>query len=131
MAEVFGVVSGAVGVARFAFQIADGIRKLGDFCQAVKDTTIDLRDPISELIDLAELYKEIERSKRNLKDLQTLLSDVEAEARKRQTIGSVKAVLKKETFAKVQKRVERFKDAPQLSYMVYYKRVTYTFIRLS
>ncbi|KAI5272525.1 hypothetical protein E4T47_04227 [Aureobasidium subglaciale] len=91
MAEVFGVVSGA---------IADGIKKLADFCQAVKDAPIDLRDSLSELIDLAELYKEIgqqlqvrqhtstvgwpsktildrllERSKRNLKDLQISTTD--------------------------------------------------------
>ncbi|THX07587.1 hypothetical protein D6D18_02281 [Aureobasidium pullulans] len=144
MAEVFGVVGSAVGVAGFAFQIADGIKKLADFCQAVRDAPADLQDALSELVDLAELYKEVgqqiedqqishptalpsrivldrllERSRRNLDDLEALLVDMEAEVKKRQFRGSIRAVLKKETFTRFQKRVERTKDTLQLSYMAY------------
>ncbi|THZ96434.1 hypothetical protein D6C88_01584 [Aureobasidium pullulans] len=144
MAEVFGVVGSAVGVAGFAFQIADGIKKLADFCQAVRDAPADLQDALSELVDLAELYKEVgqqiedqqishptalpsrivldrllERSRRNLDDLEALLVDMEAEVKKRQFRGSIRAVLKKETFARFQKRVERTKHTLQLSYMAY------------
>ncbi|CAC9890401.1 unnamed protein product [Aureobasidium pullulans] len=144
MAEVFGVVGSAVGVAGFAFQIADGIKKLADFCQAVRDAPADLQDALSELVDLAELYKEVgqqiedqqishptalpsrmvldrllERSRRNLDDLEALLVDMEAEVKKRQFRGSVRAVLKKETFTRFQKRVERTKNTLQLSYMAY------------
>ncbi|THW20071.1 hypothetical protein D6D24_02496 [Aureobasidium pullulans] len=144
MAEVFGVVGSAVGVAGFAFQIADGIKKLADFCQAVRDAPADLQDALSELVDLAELYKEVgqqiedqqishptalpsriildrllERSRRNLDDLEALLVDMEAEVKKRQFRGSIRAVLKKETFTRFQKRVERTKNTLQLSYMAY------------
>ncbi|THV92146.1 hypothetical protein D6D27_05075 [Aureobasidium pullulans] len=144
MAEVFGVVGSAVGVAGFAFQIADGIKKLADFCQAVRDAPADLQDALSELVDLAELYKEVgqqiedqqishptalpsrivldrllERSRRNLDDLEALLVDMEAEVKKRQFRGSIRAVLKKETFTRFQKRVERTKNTLQLSYTAY------------
>lgn len=146
MAEVFGVVGSAVGVAGFAFQIADGIKKLADFCQAVRDAPADLQDALSELVDLAELYKEVgqqiedqqmshptalpsrlvldrllQRSRRNHHDLQVLLVDMEAEVKKRQLRGSIRAVLKKETFTRFQKRVGRTKDTLQLSYTVYCK----------
>jgi hypothetical protein len=63
----------------------------------------------------------LERSRRNLDDLEALLVDMEAEVKKRQFRGSVRAVLKKETFTRFQKRVERTKNTLQLSYMAYCK----------
>lgn len=144
MAEVVGVVGSAVGITGFAFQIADGIKKLMDFCQAVKDAPSDLHEAISELEDLAELYQDIgdqvnaqqqmnaaalpsqalferilARCRRNCADLEALLVDMDAEVKKRRTRASIKVVLKKETFAKFQKRVERTKNSLQLSYTAY------------
>lgn len=148
-AEAIGVVGSAVGFAGFAFQIADGINKLIDFCQAVKGAPEDLRTTISELQELGELYQEIgqqigtqqqinvaslpsqavldrilARCKRNNVDLQMLLSDMDAEVNRRPIRGSMKVVLKKDILLKFLSRVERSKTSLLLSYTLYYKSVS-------
>lgn len=130
MAEVFGVIGSAVGIAGFAFQIADGINKLVDFCQAVKGASQDLQTTILELQDLGELYTDIGRQidtqqqisvatlpsqavldrilarcKRNHNDLQILLADMNDEVKRQPTRGSIKAVLKKDHFLRFQKNL--------------------------
>lgn len=49
MAEVFGVVSGAVGTAGAAMQFADGIRKLHRFYKDVQNAPKGLQHATDEL----------------------------------------------------------------------------------
>lgn len=49
MAEVFGVVSGAVGAAGVAFQFAEGTRKLYQICKDVRDAPEEIRDSLEQL----------------------------------------------------------------------------------
>ncbi|KAI5272524.1 hypothetical protein E4T47_04226 [Aureobasidium subglaciale] len=107
MAEVVGLV---VGVAGFSLQIADGIKKLADFCQAVKDTPVELKDAIGDLKLLAEQYQVVDqqvnaspsrnvvldgildRASRACNNLETLLAEMDIEVKRKRVIGFIKAL---------------------------------------
>ncbi|KAI5206350.1 hypothetical protein E4T39_02413 [Aureobasidium subglaciale] len=134
MAEVVGLV---VGVAGFSLQIADGIKKLVDFCQAVKDTPTELEDAIGDLKLLAEQYELIdrqvnaspsrnvviegilERASRACNNLETLLAEMNIEVKRKRIPGSIKAALKKATIQRFEMRVERTLRTLHLAYTDY------------
>ncbi|KAK4956230.1 hypothetical protein LTR10_005751 [Elasticomyces elasticus] len=49
MAEVFGVAAGAVGIASFAIQLADSIKKLQSFAAKVKNARVELDEILVNL----------------------------------------------------------------------------------
>ncbi|KAL2036086.1 hypothetical protein VTO58DRAFT_102004 [Aureobasidium pullulans] len=139
MAEIVGVV---VGVASFSVQIADGVKKLAEFCQAVKDAPADLQITVHELENLAKIYLAIEQQmnvetnpatlpsrmlldqmlqscRRSQQSLGDLINNIVAEINKQPTRGSIRAVLKKGTITRLQQNVQNAKDTLSLSYLVY------------
>lgn len=140
MAEVFGAAASGLGIAGVAFQLADGIKKFTDFCNAVRDAPDEIKDVVSELEDLHNLFAEIgqqydrqqnmphapvvglslpralARSERNLLELRMLVKDMEADIKKRRTRGSIKVVLQEKTLLKYKERVRRAQDSLVISY---------------
>ncbi|THY33665.1 hypothetical protein D6D00_00677 [Aureobasidium pullulans] len=139
MAEIVGVV---VGVASLSVQIADGVKKLAEFCQAVKDAPADLQITVHELENLAKIYLAIEQQmnvetnpatlpsrmlldqmlqscRRSQQSLGDLINNIVAEINKQPTRGSIRAVFKKGTITRLQQNVQNAKDTLSLSYLVY------------
>lgn len=54
MAEVFGVITGAISVGSLAIQIIDSIHKLRSFCAAVRDAPACISDVLEELEILSD-----------------------------------------------------------------------------
>ena len=59
MAEILGIVSGTVGVAGFAIEILDSIRKLRVFCSKVKHAHARLEDLLNEVQFLASFITDL------------------------------------------------------------------------
>lgn len=57
MAEVFGTVSAAVGVAAAAGQLIDGIMKLHSFCSQIRNIPDDIQTAVDDLATMVEVLE--------------------------------------------------------------------------
>jgi hypothetical protein len=62
MAEMLAVVSSGMGVVSLAFQVADSIQKLKDFCALMKDVPEEIRLAIEEVEILSLILEDIDRN---------------------------------------------------------------------
>jgi hypothetical protein len=63
MAETLGVVSSGMAVVSLAIQLAENIKKLKDFCQAVREAPDNLLRVIDELETLSSVLEGVDRSR--------------------------------------------------------------------
>lgn len=140
MAEVFGVVSGAVGAAGVAFQFAEGIRKLYQFCKDIRDAPEEIRDslnqlqPLSYILDAiaADLQKHpihlathsglpavLEACRQGEVQMTALLKEIKSGMDQKKKLASLRAVWKKNEVKKFMDRIERAKTSLLLAQTVY------------
>ncbi|KAK5138134.1 hypothetical protein LTR08_004829 [Meristemomyces frigidus] len=77
MAEILGIFSAAVGVASFALDLAESIKKLKDFCTRVADAPKSLHETITEMEVLGDMLGYLDPT------LDSLPSSIEAQKLKR------------------------------------------------
>lgn len=138
MAEIFGVAASAIGVVGVAAQCADGIKKLREFCNDVKNAPQELSDMADELELLTHTIAGIEKQIKTCAHIPTPVSPVEAlrfcqksvqntasiveelstEISRRNT-GALRAAWKKKSLQVYMTRIERAKTSLALSYSVY------------
>lgn len=141
MAEVFGVITGAISVGSLAIQIFDSIQKLHEFCNAVQDVPRDFFRILEELELLGSILIELEndsetqgiltekvrlpsvkdpldycrRAAQELNNLVIELSYYSKDTKIRRKWAAVKAVLKKDRVVGIQKRLESAKSMLNLA----------------
>lgn len=145
MAEVFGVVSGDLGVVSLVIQIADSIKQLKDFCDLVKEAPDEVRLALGEVEVLSLVLQDIEQS---MHDQSTCVPAIEAAVRKSLHLcrvsndalmsvakglngdiaggkrwSSFKAALKKDSLMKFRARLEGAKMTLMLANQCYYQLV--------
>ncbi|TEY40779.1 hypothetical protein BOTCAL_0421g00050 [Botryotinia calthae] len=138
MAEI-GIIASGIGVASFGLQLMDGIRKLKQFWDEVKEAPKDIHDTLEELETLSLILSDIQKSDLNMPSipsatatrclelcrrgtdmLNTTVKDMNGAISKRRKIGSVKVVLKKDTLEKFRNRLR------EAQYMLMLSRQTYS-----
>ncbi|KAK6610029.1 ankyrin repeat-containing protein [Botrytis cinerea] len=138
MAEI-GVIASGMGVASLGLQLMDGIRKLKQFWDEVKEAPEDIQYTLEELETLSLILSDIQTSDSNMPSipsatatrclelcrrgtdiLNTTVKDLNGAISKRRKIGSAKVVLKKDTLEKFRNRL---RDA---QYMLMLSRQTYS-----
>ncbi|TGO26467.1 hypothetical protein BPAE_0059g00370 [Botrytis paeoniae] len=138
MAEI-GIIASGMGVASLGLQLMDGVRKLKQFWDEVKETPEDIQYTLEELEALSLVLSDIHTSNSNLPSipsatvtrclklcrrgtdiLNTTVKDLNGAISKRRKIGSAKVVLKKDTLDKFRNRL---RDA---QYMLMLSRQTYS-----
>lgn len=138
MAE-FGIIASGMGVASLGLQLMDGVRKLKQFWDEVKEAPKDIQHVLEELDALSLVLSDIHTSNPNLPSipsatvtkclelcrrgtdiLNTTVKDLNGAIAKRRKIGSAKVVLKKDTLDKFRNRL---RDA---QYMLMLSRQTYS-----
>jgi hypothetical protein len=62
MAEMFGVVASGISVVSLAFQVADSIKKLKDFCDLVKGALEDICLTLNEIEAMTAVLGDIDKS---------------------------------------------------------------------
>ncbi|KAF7900456.1 uncharacterized protein EAF01_007758 [Botrytis porri] len=145
MAEI-GIIASGMGVASMGLQLMDGIRKLKQFWDEVKEAPEDIQYTLEELdalslvlsdmhitnsnlpsIPSATVTKCLELCRRGTNILNTTVNDLNRAISKRRKIGSAKVVLKKDTLDKFRNRLrdaqymlilsqQTYSDALQLEY---------------
>ncbi|THV53952.1 hypothetical protein BGAL_0038g00300 [Botrytis galanthina] len=138
MAEI-GIIASGMGVASLGLQLMDGVRKLKQFWDEVKEAPEDIQYALEELDALSLVLSDIHTSNSNLPSiasatvtkclelcrrgtdiLNTTVKDLNGAISKRRKIGSAKVVLKKDTLDKFRNRL---RDA---QYMLMLSRLTYS-----
>lgn len=138
MAEIGAIASG-MGIASLGLQLMDGIRKLKQFFDEVKDASEDMHYALEELeilgLTLSDIHTDnpslppipavtatkcLELCRRGTDMLSTIVKDLNGAISKRRMIGSTKVVLKKDTLEKFRNRL---RDA---QYMLILSRQTYS-----
>ncbi|KAF7939477.1 hypothetical protein BELL_0060g00190 [Botrytis elliptica] len=138
MAEI-GIIASGMGVASLGLQLMDGVRKLKQFWDEVKEAPKDIQYALEELDALSLVLSDIHTSNSNLPSipsatvtrcselcrrgtdiLNTIVKDLNVAISKRRKIGSAKVVLKKDTLDKFRNRL---RDA---QYMLMLSRQTYS-----
>ncbi|KAF7931719.1 uncharacterized protein EAE98_004455 [Botrytis deweyae] len=138
MAEI-GIIASGMGVASLGLQLMDGVRKLKQFWDEVKEAPEDIQYALEELDALSLVLSDIHTSNSNLPSipsatvtrcselcrrgtdiLNTIVKDLNVAISKRRKIGSAKVVLKKDTLDKFRNRL---RDA---QYMLMLSRQTYS-----
>ena len=132
MAEVFGVITGAISVGSLAIQIFDSIQQLREFCAAIQNAPEAVGNALEELEVLGDmllhLYKDqklnqdelgpgIQRSltyiNRVAGELQSIMTDLAKGMdgpRKKQKWGAIRVVMKKSSINDLLTRLERSKS---------------------
>lgn len=139
MAEVFGVVSGAVGTAGVAVQFAESIRKIYLFCKDVRDAPDQLRRAADELQLLSHILDsmaiQLQRDslaydshaslpvilhscRQGQEEMSALLNDLQKNVSRRR--GAVRAVLKSTEIKKHLTKIERAKSALQIAQNIFH-----------
>jgi hypothetical protein len=140
MAEMLGVVAGGMGIASLAIQIGDGVTKLRDFCNAVKEAPEEVKYLVEEIetlsivlseigasgneeemaqIGAASLKKCLDLCRRGAEVLCTVVRQAEQEIAKTKRIGSVKMVLKKGLLDMLRDRLKTVQFMLMLSNQTY------------
>ncbi|KAF7901113.1 hypothetical protein EAF00_003334 [Botryotinia globosa] len=138
MAEI-GIIASGMGIASLGLQLMDGVRKLKEFWDEVKEAPEDIQYALEELEALSLVLSDIHTSNSNLPSipsatvtrclelcrrgtdiLNTTVKDLNGAISKRRKIGSAKVVLKKDTLDKFRNRL---RDA---QYMLMLSRQTYS-----
>ncbi|KAF7944666.1 uncharacterized protein EAE97_005299 [Botrytis byssoidea] len=138
MAEI-GIIASGMGVASLGLQLMDGVRKLKQFWDEVKEASEDIQYALEELDALSLVLSDIHTSNSNLPSipsatvtrclelcrrgtdiLNTTVKDLNGAISKRRKIGSAKVVLKQDTLDKFRNRL---RDA---QYMLMLSRQTYS-----
>ncbi|KAF5874449.1 uncharacterized protein Bfra_004457 [Botrytis fragariae] len=138
MAEI-GIIASGMGVASLGLQLMDGVRKLKQFWDEVKEAPEDIQYTLEELDALSLVLSDIHTSMSNLPSipsatvtkclelcrrgtdiLNTTVKDLNGAISKRRKIGSAKVILKKDTLDKFRNRL---RDA---QYMLVLSRQTYS-----
>lgn len=123
MAEIGSIASG-IGVASFALQLLDGIKKLKQFWDDVQDSREDIRSTIKNLEALSSVLSDINTyspdwplissatvtkclnlCQRGVDMLSVIVKDLSVAVSKRKKIGGATAVMKKDTLEKFQNRL--------------------------
>ncbi|TGO64904.1 hypothetical protein BCON_0005g01040 [Botryotinia convoluta] len=145
MAEI-GIIASGMGVASLGLQLMDGVRKLKQFWDEVKEAPEDIQYTLEELETLSLVLSDIHTSNLNLPwipsatvtrclelcrrgtdILNTTVKDMNGAISKRRKIGSAKVVLKKDTLEKFRNRLtdaqyvlmlsrQTYSDALQMEY---------------
>jgi hypothetical protein len=137
-----GVAASGIGIASLAIQVGDSILKLKSFWEAVKEAPEDIKHLIDEIeilsLVLSEIGKESDEGEEppiasalaskcqelcrgGLGALQDVVHELGSEMKKRKRVGSVKAVLKKETVDKLKDRLRSAQLLLMLSNITYTK----------
>ncbi|TGO53322.1 hypothetical protein BOTNAR_0298g00060 [Botryotinia narcissicola] len=138
MAEI-GIIASGMGIASLGLQLMDGVRKLKQFWDEVKEAPEDIQYALEELEALSLVLSDIHTSNSNLPSipsatvtrclelcrrgtdiLNTTVKDLNGAISKRRKIGSAKVVLKKDALDKFRNRL---RDA---QYMLMLSRQTYS-----
>ncbi|TGO38231.1 hypothetical protein BHYA_0079g00320 [Botrytis hyacinthi] len=134
-----GIIASGMGVASLGLQLMDGIRKLKQFWDEVKEAPEDIQYALEELETLSLVLSDIHISNSNLPSipsatvtrclelcrrgtdiLNTIVKDLNGAISKRRKIDSAKVVLKKDVLDKFRNRL---RDA---QYMLLLSRQTYS-----
>ncbi|KAI9651044.1 hypothetical protein NHQ30_001081 [Ciborinia camelliae] len=117
-----GVAGSAIGIASFVIQLGDGILKLKEFWDSVKDAPEEILRTLDELdtmrIVLAEIeenlgdhtaspaaIKSLQLCKKGMDVLNKVVKEMEREIQNRKKWGGLKVVLKKDFLEKMEKRL--------------------------
>lgn len=73
MAEIFGAVTGGLGLASLALQLADSALQLKGFCERVKDARSKLTDLAHDIETISLTLQELERHRQRGRQDDTLL----------------------------------------------------------
>ncbi|TVY68794.1 hypothetical protein LSUE1_G008268 [Lachnellula suecica] len=128
-----------LGLAIFsiAIQVGDSIRKLKTFCDNVKEAPDDIMCLLNEiemlnnvlsqagsstasdnLRSLEPAFTSLDWCRQSADILDVVVRDLDGEIRRRKTMGSLKAVLKKGMIEKLKDRLERAKTLLMLAYQM-------------
>jgi hypothetical protein len=133
MAEL-GIVASGMGIASLAIQVGDCIVRLKGFWDAIKDAPEEIKHLIEEIETLSLVLSEIETGldfgqestarcllfcQKAAKILSDVVTDFEAEIKKRRRIGCVKAVLRRDAIEKLRERLMTAQSMLMLSNQVY------------
>lgn len=143
MAEVFGIITGGVGVVSLAIQLADSIKKLRDFCDLVKEAPGEVRLALDEVELLSYVLQDIEQGlqgngacsssvdvavTRSIRFCQTangalklLAEELHNEMASKKRWASLKAASKSDRLVKLRCQLERAKTTLMLANQCYYK----------
>lgn len=143
MAEVFGVVTGGLGVLSLAVQIASSLKTLKDSLDVVKETPAEVKMALDELEVLSLVLKDVDQSvqdqavsspivrsaiekavklcKASCDALDVVVNDIQAMISSKKKWAAVKGALKRDKLTRVQVQLERAKGLLVLANQCYYK----------
>jgi len=144
MAEIFGVATGAFGIASLAIQLVESTKKLKVFCDDLQNAPQEIQGLIGDLERFASLLETIASSsqmqehalstpqacllngslgscKRSAEQILVVVRDMEDNVARRKRIGAIRVALKKDLLDKYVRRLEQAKTSLALSYTVYWK----------
>jgi len=141
MAEMLAVVSSGMGVVSLAFQVADSIQRLKDFCALMGDVPEEIRLAIEEVEILSLILEDIDRDiqqellvspiimfavKKSLRlcraggnALGSLAKDMENGIVRSKKRGAFKAAMKKDKMEIFRKKLEAAKSTFLLAHHCY------------
>lgn len=141
MAEALGFVASGAGVVSLAFTLAESIKKLNDFCDAVKDAPEEIRLTIDEIEILSLLLEDIDQTSQQqiyvspairlatiksfglckdaARSLQSLVKDLHDGLSTKKKRSAFKFALKKEKVEELRSRLERAKSTMLLASQCY------------
>lgn len=93
MAEVFGAVSGGLGLVGLALQLADSASKLKSFCERVRDARSTLTDLAYDIETVSLTLQELERDRQQEGRDDTLLK--RCAARTKEKADKIEALVRK------------------------------------
>lgn len=143
MAEMLGVVASGISVMSLAFQVADSIKKLKDFCDFVKDAPEEIRLTLDEMEAMTLVLEDIDESvqvQNNLPlstknavaksiclcrtcaaTLQSLVMELRNGLAKQKRRTSFKVALTRENLMNIKARIECSKSTLLLANQYYYQ----------
>jgi hypothetical protein len=141
MAEMLAVVASGMGVVSLAFQVADSIQRLKDFCALMKDVPEEIRLAIEEVELLSLILEDIDRDvqqellvspaikfavmkslrlcRAGENALRSLAKDMEDSIARSKKRGAFKAAMKKDKMELFRKKLENAKSTFLLAHHCY------------
>jgi hypothetical protein len=143
MAEVLGVVASGMSVMSLAFQVADSVKKLKDFCDFVKDAPEEIRLTLDEIEAMTLVLGDIDESvqaqnslppstknavARSIRlcrtcaaTLQSLATELQNGLARQKRRSSFKVALTREKLMNIKARIECSKSTLLLANQYYYQ----------
>jgi hypothetical protein len=137
MAEL-GIAASGIGIASLALQVGHCVVRLKGFWDAVKDAPEEIKHLIEEIETLSIVLSDFETSeqpelnlgrdstlrclqfcKKAVGILDSIVKEVDAEVKKKKSVGSVTAVLKRDVIEKLRERLMTAQSILMLSNSIY------------